>query len=214
MLGSITPLGERGHARRWSATVTLYVLGSVAGGAVLGIALGALGRLLHGGLDVLGVAPSGAIVLMVLAVVCVVGVLLDLQVGGRRLPTWHRQVNEDWLVRYRGWVVGLGFGFQLGLAVATIVTSATVYVALSAALLSGSVVAGLVIGVVFGLARALPILAARRVHDANRLRAQHQRLARWRPRAHATAVAAQVVVAVLALTAVVVLPLVNVRGVS
>ncbi len=214
MLGSITPLGERGHARRWSATVTLYVLGSVVGGAVIGTALGALGRLLHGGLDALGVGPSGAVVLVTLAVLCVVGVLLDLQVGGRRLPTWHRQVNEDWLVRYRGWVVGLGFGFQLGLAVATIVTTATVYVALAAALLSGSIVVGLVIGVVFGLTRALPILAARRVHDVTRLRAQHQRLARWQPRAHAGALVAQAVTAVLAVSTVVALSLVDAGGVS
>src|ERR1700712_2934543 len=102
MLGSITPLGERGHARRWSATVTLYVLGSVAGGAVIGTVLGALGRLAHAGLDAIGTAPSGAAVLIVLAVLCAGGVLLDLQVGDRRLPTAHRQVNGDWLGRPRG----------------------------------------------------------------------------------------------------------------
>ena len=37
---------------------------------------------------------------------------------GRRLPSWRRQVNEDWLVGYRPWVVGGGFGLQLGAGVA------------------------------------------------------------------------------------------------
>jgi sulfite exporter TauE/SafE len=111
-------------------------------------------------------------------------------------------------------VIGLGFGFQLGLAVATIVTTATVYVALAAALLGGSVAVGATIGVVFGLARALPILAARRVSDPARLRRQHQRLARWQPRAHTAALAAQAAAAALALAAVVVLPLVNSGGAS
>src|SRR4051794_95755 len=133
MLGSITPLGERGHARRWSSTVAYYFAGSVLGGATIGGLLGLLGA----GAAALGLRPSGSLVLGVVAVLCLAGTLVDLQVGGLRLPTVHRQVNEDWLVRYRGWVIGAGFGFQLGLDVVTIVTTATVYGMLAAALLSG-----------------------------------------------------------------------------
>src|ERR1700712_3061708 len=122
MLGSITPLGERGHARRWSATVAHYVAGSVLGGLVVGGLFGLVGAALGAvGLDL----PNG-VVLTVLAVLCGLGVLFDLRVGGLSLPTVHRQVNEDWLVRYRGWVIGEGFGLQLGLGVVTIVATATV----------------------------------------------------------------------------------------
>src|ERR1700712_1678786 len=105
MLGSITPLGERGHARRWSATVTHYLIGSVLGGALIGASAGLLGS----GLSALGLDLSGGAVLVVLAGLCLLGVLFDLGAGGLRLPTVHRQVNEDWLVRYRGWVIGAGF---------------------------------------------------------------------------------------------------------
>lgn len=198
MLGSITPLGERGHARRWAATVTHYVLGSVLGGALVGAVAGLAGA----GLTAVGGRPSAVGVLGVLAGLCLLGVLLDLGVGGLRLPTVHRQVNEDWLVRYRGWVIGAGFGFQLGLGVVTIVTTATVYVMLAAALLSGSAAVGLVLGVVFGLARALPLLAARRVTSSSRLREQHLRLSSWAPRVHTAAIAVQIVVALLAVGAV------------
>ncbi|HSP37310.1 MAG TPA: sulfite exporter TauE/SafE family protein [Frankiaceae bacterium] len=195
MLGSITPLGERGHARRWSATVAHYVIGSVLGGSAVGALFGLLGA----GLRAVGLDLSGAAVLIVLAALCGLGVLFDLRVGGLALPTVHRQVNEDWLVRYRGWVIGAGFGFQLGLGVVTIVTTATVYLMLAAALLAGSLVAGLVIGATFGLVRALPLLAARRVDSPPRLRAQHVRLIRWAPRAHVAAVVVQIVVSVLAI---------------
>ena len=37
----------------------------------------------------------------------------------------RRQVNEDWMARYRGWAYGAGFGLQLGLGVVTIVTTAS-----------------------------------------------------------------------------------------
>src|SRR3954469_3151917 len=134
MLGSITPLGERGHFRRWSATVGWYFAGSILGGALIGGLLGAVGVGLRSGLASLGLELSGTAVLAVGAVLSVLGVAFDLRVGGLRLPTIKRQVNEDWLVRYRGWVVGVGFGFQLGLGVVTIVTTATLYVALTTAL--------------------------------------------------------------------------------
>jgi sulfite exporter TauE/SafE len=205
MLGSITPLGERGRRRRWSATVAHYVLGSVLGGAVIGALAGGIGAALAG----LGLRVSGLGVLLVLGVLCLAGILADLHVGGLRLPTISRQVNEDWLARYRSWVIGIGFGFQLGFAVLTIVATATVYVMLAAALLAGSLPAGIAIGATFGLARALPLLAARRVDTAPKLRDQHLRLARWAPRARAGAVAVQaatvlgvaVVLAVIATTA-------------
>ena len=61
-----------------------------------------------------------------------------------------------------GWVYGAGFGAQLGLAFATIVTASATWIAFACALLSGCPSAGLrSIGAIFGLARALPLLAAR-----------------------------------------------------
>jgi hypothetical protein len=174
----------------------------VLGGALVGALVSAIGA----GLASLGLHLSGLTVLLMLAALCLAGILADLQVAGFRLPTVSRQVNEDWLTRYRSWVIGVGFGFQLGFAVVTIVTTATVYVMLAAALLGGSVPAGVAIGATFGLARALPLLAARRVDTAPKLREQHLRLTRWAPRARAGAVAVQVatvlgVAVVLAVTA-------------
>ncbi|HEY0933199.1 MAG TPA: hypothetical protein VGD91_05575 [Trebonia sp.] len=199
MLGSITPLGERGHRRRWSATVTCYLLGSLLGGLTIGGLLGLGGA----GLAAAGLRPSAVAVLVVVGGLSLLGIALDLRLGGIQLPTVRRQVDEDWLTRYRGWVVGVGFGFQLGAGVVTIVTTASVYVALATALLAGSFSGGLALGAGFGLLRALPQLATRRVRSPSDLRAQHRRLARWAPRADLSAVGGQLIVAAVALGTVV-----------
>ncbi len=154
MLGSITPLGERGRGSRWWLTVSAYLVGSIVGGALAGGVLGWIGSAID-----LGVGAR----LLVLGVAALVGMAFDLQIGGLRLPTVHRQVEEEWRTRYRGWVWGLAFGFQLALGVVTVVTSSTVYLTWLAALLSGSVRGGAVIGVTFGVVRALPILTVARV---------------------------------------------------
>jgi MFS family permease len=163
MLGSITPLGERGRGSRWWVTVSAYVVGSVVGGAVAGGVAAALGLVVGAG------AWSTGARLVALALALLIGLSLDLRVAGLRLPTIHRQVEEEWRGRYRGWVWGLAFGFQLALGAVTIVTTSTVYVTWLAAALSGSVVGGVAIGVAFGLARAVPVFAVAGVRSPGQL---------------------------------------------
>src|SRR6266542_2721712 len=133
----MTPLGERGRGSHWAMTVAWYVAGSVAGGAGLGYALGTVGSFVQGRLGLSARTAVG-----VLALVVALGVVLDLGAFGARLPTVRRQVNEEWLHRYRGWVYGLGFGIQLGVGFSTVVEISAVYGAFAAAFLSGSARAG------------------------------------------------------------------------
>ena len=58
MLGSITPLGERGRGSRWGVTVAAYLVGSAAGGAALGASLGTLGEPLQLSLSARLIAKS------------------------------------------------------------------------------------------------------------------------------------------------------------
>jgi hypothetical protein len=187
MLTSITPLGERGHRRRWAPTAACNVAGSTLGGAIagagaalVGAALGALTR------------PTPALVAALAGVACLLTLAAELAAGGRRLPTIRRQVNEDWLTEYRGWVCGLGFGVQLGLGMVTIVTTATVYLTFTLAALTaalpGRYWTGPALGAAFGLARALPILAVVRTGSPERLGQTARRLAAWAPLARRTAV--------------------------
>ena len=165
MLTSISPLGERARGNRWWLTVGWLSLGAVVGGAVVGVALGAAGQSLAGSI-------SDGARLVVLAGACAVAAAWDM--SGRRLPG-RRQVNEDWLVAYRPWVYGAGFGLQLGAAVATVVNTALVPLFMLAALLAGDATAGLLIGAAFGAARAASMALSRRVRTTDDLRGLHRR---------------------------------------
>jgi MFS family permease len=184
MLASITPLGERGRSRRWAVSAPSFVVGSVLGGLVVGLLAGAIGGAL---LAVVDVGTTGR--LAVLLVALVAAIALDLRVAGLRPPGPRRQVNEDWLEIYREWVYGAGFGVQLGAAVVTQVATAAVWVMLLAAAMTGSLLGGAAVGVVFGAVRAVPVLLTARVRTPGALHALHVRAAAWEPRAHRVTVA-------------------------
>jgi hypothetical protein len=192
MLGSITPLGERGRGSRWWLTVTAYLVGSTFGGVAFGGGLGLIGS------SIASRTPVAAR-LAVLAVAVLAGLLVDLGVFGLRLPTVRRQVDEGWRAGYRGWVWGFGFGIQLGAGVVTVVTTSTVYAGWLAAGLSGGGVAGAAIGATFGLVRAAPVLSVAGVQRPDQLLHVDAILARWAAPARRATFAAGAVVAGVAL---------------
>src|SRR5437660_10126293 len=182
MLASIHPLGERVRRNRWWLTAAAHVVASAAGGALAGAALGGLaqltlGRLLRG-------APGVVLVIAICALAAAVE-------GSGRRPPWpvRRQVDDGWLPRYRGWVYGAGFGFQLGLGVVTIVTTAAVPAAWLLALATASPVAGAAVGLAFGLSRGLPVLANAGVDTPGRLWSFQRRFQAGEAAAHRATVA-------------------------
>lgn len=168
MLASITPLGERGRGASWRRTVTAYVVASIVGGAAVGAALGAVGRLLH--------VQDSRWTLALAGVVALVAAALDI---AGRLPTLRRQVDETWMNRYRDWVYGAGFGFQLGVGAMTIVTSASLYLTWLVELLTGDPALGALVGGAFGLSRAVPLMGTRRIATPDLLRTAQRR---WQSR--------------------------------
>jgi MFS family permease len=192
MLASISPLGERARRQRYAVTVAAYVAASTLAGALLGGLLGAVGAPWAG--------TRGS--MLVIGVLAIAGLLLDARAFGLRVPGPRRQVNEDWLATYRGWVYGIGYGAQLGLGVTTIITASITWVAFACAAATGSLAAGMLVGGTFGLARALPVLATARAHDPSTLRATLARLERLRPPAARVATVLQVTLAVALLGAI------------
>jgi hypothetical protein len=191
MLTSITPLGERSRGNRYAVTLTAYVLACLLGGATTGLLLGAVG-------SALPTLPA----LLIAGTACLAAALADARGW---LPIGRRQVDEDWLTRYRGWVYGLGFGYQLGLGVVTIVTSAATVAALAVMLLTQSPLAGALLGLVFGGARAVPALLLGRAASHGELRTMAAGLERRAPLAARTTAVALAVGGVLLLSA----PLMN-----
>lgn len=173
MLSSISPLGERSRGTSFTRTAIAYVIGSVASAVLVGALLGALGSLVP------DEARSSLPVLGGLALLLLVGLVLDIRSGGHGVPSWRRQVDREWIGRYRGWVTGLGFGLQLGLGFVTIITSTTTYAVFAAELLTGRWWAGALIGLAYGLVRALPLVLVRRVDTPERLHDTFALLDRW-----------------------------------
>jgi hypothetical protein len=174
MLASITPLGERGRHSRWGPVVAVFTLAATLAGAAVGALAGGVGRLAGG--------PWGAEA-TAWALAAVLAGALALDAGarrGRRVPGPRRQVDENWLTRYRGWVYGAGYGAQLGAGVVTIVPTAAVYVMLAAAVLSAEPASGALAVACFGAGRGLGLLVARRVRHPGALLALHRRLERGR----------------------------------
>lgn len=192
MLSSITPLTERGRGNRYGVTVVWFIAGAVIGGMTLGL-MAALGAMLVAALELSSLAVATAI-----ALAAVITLASDLGVGGFHLPANPRQVNRYWLDRYRSWVYGIGFGWQLGVGVATFVMSATVYLMVVLAAMTGRPMLAFWIVALFGLIRGLAILPAAWVKTSADLGRLHREIERFRPGSRVVAVITQITIIGLA----------------
>jgi hypothetical protein len=196
MLSTITPLGEAGRQHRYGVTAAWFVTGAVLGGAMLAAATALLAAGVQAlDLDIgvrLGLAAGlGAVTLA-----------SDLNLGGFRLPSHTRQVNETWLDEYRAWVYGGGFGWQIGVGLATFVTTAAVYLMIGLAALTAAPSTAALVVTGFGLVRGLAVLVGTRVTSPARLFALHRRMEELLPAAQRGIVLVQAGVVALASGAV------------
>ena len=183
MLSSIHPFGERSRNNRFINTAIAHVLGSTLGGLVLGVLSGFLGAAF---LAVVPLDSTARIALVALA--AAVATVLEATHRERVLPTRTRQVNENWIQNYRGWVYGGGWGAELGFGISTIITTTLIHLLVVSMILIGDPVTAGVLGALFGAIRGATVLAAARVDSADRLRAFHRTLDQLRDRSRAGAV--------------------------
>ncbi|MBV8734994.1 MAG: hypothetical protein JO321_08625 [Solirubrobacterales bacterium] len=194
MLASITPLGERARRSNWTTTTVFYLLGATSAGAAGGVLAGLVGSLVFGDVTI-------GVRLAVVAAALAVGLVAEVARGA--VPGPRRQVNEQWLDRYRGWVYGLGFGAQLGAGVTTVVVSSAVYAVWLAALASAHPLTGLAIGTTAGGLRGATVLAGASVTGPQSLMAFHERMGALESPVRLAGLAAQIALAGLALVAAV-----------
>ena len=195
MLASITPLSELGRGHRYRTTAAWFVVGGIAGGATLGVAMAA---------RALGVDALSLTVREVSAVALAAGFMTlasDVGVGGFRVPVHHRQVNERWLDQFRPWVYGAGFGWQIGTGLATYIVTAAVYLMVLLAALIGNAWLSIGLGALFGLVRGLSVCLGRHITSSETLRTFHQWFDYLGPKVRRATIAAEaIVVALLAWT--------------
>jgi MFS family permease len=186
MLSSLNPVSERSRGNRFWLTACWYVLGAVAGGALLGVACGGLALLWR-------FTAWPAVV-----AVALVALLSDSGAVRWSLPDHPRQVDERWLGKYRRWIYATGYGAQIGSGFATYIMTAAVYLTAALAVVTGSFGSALLVCVVFGVVRGLTITVAAFARTPDQLRTAHRRIAELDGASMRLAMAAEAVALVAA----------------
>ena len=192
MLSQINPIAEAGRNQRYRRTSCWFIAGAVLGGCTLGGVSAALAAIVDGA----GIAHGTA--LAVAAVAALAAAAVDARVLGFGPPFIRRQVNETWLSRYRPWVYGGGFGWQIGVGVTTYVMTAAVALTIVFATLSANPWVAFAISAAFGLARGLTVLLSAPLRTQSDLYAFHRRFAASGEFVRQAVIAVQLAVAVCA----------------
>lgn len=151
-LSLLRPAGRYslGSVVRWTPTFLTHALGYAVGALVLGGALGLTGWMLFEQL------PFNYMV----AGLSVLGIGYGLhQFGFMKMPYPQRraQVPHDARYRFRSWVIGLLYGFALGMNYLTYVQTPMLYIVTGAALFSGDISTAITIIAIFNIGRCLPV---------------------------------------------------------
>jgi hypothetical protein len=192
MLSQLNPVGEASRGNRYGVTAAWYVVGALVGGAMLGAAMGLLAAIV----DATGLSATTA--LAAAAIAAGVCALVDSGVFGVAPPFFLRQVNEDWLGRYRSWLYASGFGWQVGSGVTTYIMTAAVFLTIVLGALTAGPFAALAIGVLFGLVRGLAVLLTARLRTTVTLYEFHRHFDALGEPVRRAVIAVQLAVAVVA----------------
>jgi hypothetical protein len=150
VIDTIGPTGHTGGRRTTIAACIAFLPGAVAGGLITFGSLAALGDLLHG--------AGGRASYLVAAAIALLAAVLEAR-GTRIVPQIRRQLPEHWRRVMPMPVAAALYGVLLGIGFTTFVLSFGVWALAGVSLAVGDPTLGLVLGVCFGVGRALPILA-------------------------------------------------------
>ena len=146
----VETLGGHGHSRATAVTACItFAIGALVGGVITFGGLALVGDVLHGAAAAAGLAAA--------ALVAAAAALGELA-GVRVLPQIRRQVPEPWR-RVLPMPVAAGlYGVLLGLGFTTFVLTLAVWALAGISVAVGDVQLGLVVGLAFGVGRALPVV--------------------------------------------------------
>lgn len=155
MVETVGPTGHTGGLPTTLAALATFLPGCLIGGAITFGGLALLGGLLHG---------AGKVAYVAAAAIAIAAALAELR-GLPIRPQIRRQLPEHWRRTMPMQVASGLYGGLLGLGFTTFVLSFGVWALAGIAFAVGDAGAGLVIGVGFGLGRALPVLALAPISD-------------------------------------------------
>ncbi len=141
--------GGRGGRATWLACAT-FTVGAVAGGVITFGALSLLGAALQ---------TRGTAIALAAAVLVAGLAAAGEWAGVRVVPQIRRQVPEPWRRFMPLPLVGALYGLRLGLAFTTFGLTLAVWALAGISVALGSPATGVLIGVAFGVGRAIPVVA-------------------------------------------------------
>ena len=141
------------------------------------------------------------VTLWIVAAASLIAAVSDGRISGFHLPGHDRQVNERWLDQYRSWVYGAGFGWQIGVGLATYIMTAGVYLLILMGGLTANPWIAIALGALFGLVRGLAVYLAAGLNSGEKLLSFHARFESWREPVRQSMIVVQAVVAVVAAAA-------------
>ena len=149
MIETIGPTGHTGGLRTTLAASATFAPAAVLGGALTYGLLGWFGELLLG--------AGGTVAYVVAAAVALAAAVAEAR-GTPIVPRVRRQLPVGWRRSVPMPLASAGYGVLLGLGFTTFVLSYGVWALMGVSLALGDPLAGLVIGIAFGLGRTVPIV--------------------------------------------------------
>lgn len=160
----------------------LHLGGYLAGAAITGALLGAVGGLL---MFLTPVRLSGFHVLVVVGAGAVIYSLREAGLFRVPAPHTYRQVPAKWRLQLSARRLALAYGLELGAGLTTHATVTTFYVAVCWVLLVGDPFVGAVVMTAYGLGRAAPIFLIGRGRTSSDDRSRlFDALVNWKPVVH------------------------------
>jgi hypothetical protein len=148
-IDTIGPTGHTGGRRITAAACATFLPGAIAGGLLTFGSLALLGQALHG--------AGGRAAYVVAAAIALLAATLEAR-GTRIVPQIRRQLPEHWRRVMPMPLAAALYGVLLGLGFTTFVLSFGVWALAGVSLAIGDPSLGLLVGVAFGIGRAIPIV--------------------------------------------------------
>jgi hypothetical protein len=148
-IDTIGPTGHTGGRRITAAASATFLPGAIVGGLITFGSLALLGEFLHG--------AGGRAAYIAGAAIALLAALLEAR-GTRIVPQIRRQLPEHWRRMMPMPLAAALYGVLLGLGFTTFVLSFGVWALAGVSLAVGDPSLGLLLGVAFGVGRAIPIV--------------------------------------------------------
>lgn len=147
MVGTIAPVVYRNSELDWRVAATIYTIGSIVGGSLVGVIIGLVASLLPRSLYfdsiplLIGFAAFGYS-------------LHEMHILALPHPQRRRQVSKDWRLRFHPYITAGLFGLLLGAGFTTFIPTASYYFIWLPAILYGSPVLAVILFGIYGASRA------------------------------------------------------------